>query len=412
MKLFIVAVPFFNSEVAVVAYELRYQCCEKLFGMSQSYDAIDVMLNSPGLDLLDMVGLEPFTGGRPIFIPVNKYNLLTDFHLSMTIDHDKVTCIISNEIPIEDIYIEKCRDIKARGYKIALKDVIYSEKTDPLFQLADYYMVDASIKENIVGVISVRSKFPDLQFVFFKITSKDVFDNIKFIPSSLFEGRFYSQPITKGVTKMSPLKLSAIELLQLAEDTDFDITEASKVIGRDPALSLSLLKFINSPAVGVRSKISSINHAVAMLGQIETVKWIKVAVSLYMAEDKPSEITKLSLTRAKFAENLAGLFELGIHSPSLFLMGIFSILDVVLEMPMAEAITHIAVDENIRAALVHRKGKFADILDFIYAYEQSDWEKCSYAMVMKDINVEEINEAYLDSLFWYRNLLSEMDRID
>ena len=408
MKLFIVAVPFFNADIAVVAYELRYQSCEKLFGMSQSFGSIDDMLNSPGLDLLDMVGLEPFTGGKPIFIPVNKFLLLTNFYENIVIEPNLITCIVSDDIPIEEVYIERYWNLKERGFNLALKDVKLSEETLPLFQLADYYMVDASTKETLVDAMPIRSKLPDIQFVFIRIASKEAFDSIKFVPASLFEGRFYSQPITKGVTQLSPLKVSAIELLRLSEEVDFDIIEVSKVIAQDPSLSISLLKFINSPAVGVPSKISSINHAVALLGQLETVKWIKVAVSMYMAEDKPNEITKLSLTRARFAENLAAPFGMEQFSSALFLMGIFSILDVVLEMPMDKAMDTIGVDENIREALVNRKGRFGDIINFIYSYEQSDWEKCSYTMVLKEIDVEDINKAYLESLFWYRSILNDL----
>ena len=409
MKLFIVAVPYFNSDTAVVAYELRYQCCEKLYGLAQSFESIDTMINSPGIELLNLVGLEPFTGGKPIFIPINKYLLLANFQRNLTISPENLVCVITDEVPIDEVNMEKCMILKEQGFKIAVKNIRYTPESTPLFELADYFIVDTASTGGVVDVMQIRIKNPHLQVAFINIASKDVYNSIKQIPSSLFEGRFYSQPVTKGVTKISPLKLSSIELLKLANSEDFEVSEASKIITRDPALSISLLKFINSPAIGVRSRVSSISHAVAMLGQIETVKWIKVAVSMYMAEDKPSEITKLSLIRAKFAENLAGLFSLGVHASSLFLMGIFSVLDIVLNMPMERAIEFIAVDENIKDALVYNKGKFADVINFIFAYEQANWEKCSYMMILHEIDVEAINKTYLEALSWYRNLLDDME---
>jgi EAL and modified HD-GYP domain-containing signal transduction protein len=409
MKLFIVAVPFFDAEQSVVAYELRYQSCEKLFGLNQSFEQIDDMLSSTGLDLLDMVGLEAFTGGKPIFIPVNRFILLTNFQKSLSIPPDKLVCIITEEVPIESTYLNKCKKLKNAGYRIAIKGLKYNATTMPLFQIADYYIVDTSSKESLVEVMPTRTSNPNIQIVFIKISSKDSFDSIKAVPSSLFEGKFYNQPVTKGVKKLSPLKVSSLELLNLAEQDDFDITAASKIIERDPSLSISLLRFINSPAVGVVEKINSIAHAVTMLGQLETVKWIKVAVSMYMAEDKPNEITKLSLTRARFAENLAGPFNLIHSASSLFLTGLFSLVDIVLDMTMDKALDSIAVNQDIRDALVLHKGKYIDVLNFIYAYEQSDWEKCSYILVLKDIKVDDINKSYMESLFWYRGILSSIE---
>ncbi|MCL2147459.1 MAG: HDOD domain-containing protein [Synergistaceae bacterium] len=405
MKLFIVAVPLFNADIAVVAYELRYQSCEKLFGVGQSFESLDILLSSPGIELLDKVGLEPFTGGKPILIPVNKFLLLTNFHETISIEPKDLVCLLTDDIPIEDMYLERCRTLRDHGFRLALKNIKLTPETAPLFELASYYMIDTTNKDDLLHVMQIRKAHRGIQIVFVKIASKEVFESIKTTPASLFEGKFYSQPVTKGEHKLSTLKTSALELLQLVEDRDFDINAASSIIERDPSLSVSLLRFINSPAIGVVSKIRSISHAVSMLGQVETAKWIRVAVSMYMAEDKPNEVTKLSLTRARFAENLAALFGLARQAPTLFLMGIFSILDVVLDMPMEKAIASIPIDVDVKEALVSRTGKYADVINFMYGYEQADWEKCAYMMVLKDVDINEVNEAYLESLYWYRNIL-------
>jgi EAL and modified HD-GYP domain-containing signal transduction protein len=319
---------------------------------------------------------------------------------------------LSDDIPLEDMYLEKCRNLSDSGFRLALKNIRLSSESAPLFKLASYYMIDTTVKENLLDIMPIRKANQGIQIIFVKIASKEVFESIKSTPLSLFEGKFYSQPITKGVRKLSTLKASALELLQIVEDNDFDITAVSNIIERDPSLSISLLRFINSPAIGVVSRIRSISHAVSMLGQVETAKWIRVAVSMYMAEDKPNEVTKLSLTRARFAENLAPLFGQARHSSTLFLMGIFSILDVVLDMPMEKAIASIPLDNEVKEALVHRTGKYSDVINFMYNYEQSDWEKCAYMMVLKDVDISEVNDAYLESLYWYRNILIGIQQTD
>ena len=217
-----------------------------------------------------------------------------------------------------------------------------------------------------------------------------------------YEGEFFRMPVTKGQADVSPLKVNYIELLNLVNDDDFELSKAADVIGRDTALVISLLKMVNRMAVN--SEITSIRHAAAMLGQKELKKWINTAVTNELCADKPNEITRVSLLRAKFAENLAPIFEMAISSSELFLMGLFSVLDLILDKPMAEALDMVKVSKDIRKALVDKEGKFAPVLDFVTRYEAADWQEISRQMVLKDIDMNRVYEAYTDSLKWYRNL--------
>ena len=159
--------------------------------------------------------------------------------------------------------------------------------------------------------------------------------------------------------------------------------------------------------VTVNSEITSIRHASAMLGQRELKKWINTAVANKLYADKPNEITRLSLLRAKFAENLAPAFSLAAQAPELFLMGLFSVLDLILSKPMEEALKMVQVSKEIREALVDNKGKFAPIMSFITQYECANWQEISRLMILQEIDMEQVNEAYLSSLTWYRDLFTE-----
>ena len=118
---------------------------------------------------------------------------------------------------------------------------------------------------------------------------------------------------------------------------------------------------------------------------------------------------RLSLLRAKFAENLAGAFELGIQAPELFLMGLFSVVDLILGKPMNEALDLLTVSKNIRAALVEGNGPFAPVLDFIKLYEAGDWQEISRLMLLGNIRMEPVQEAYTGSLEWYRDLFASIE---
>lgn len=408
LKLFIAAVPLFTSDMSVEAYRLHYQDSNKLFGLADDYTSLDGAMHSPGLDMLNKVGIEPFTGGKPIFIPINKYQLLSDFITDCKISPKLINFVLPKELPKEEVYLKRCRALKDAGYSFAISGMGYSDSTSKLFKMSDYVIMDTTTKDYLDKLKEIKTQQQFIRVIFTKVADLSVFGHMKMIENSLYEGRFYNQPLTKGVKDISPLKTNALRLLRMVGDEDYDLGEVSKIIQQDISLSIALLKFINSPAIRIANKISSIQNAVALLGQKETRKWIMAFVSMQMGTDKPNEITKLSLTRAKFAENLATSFEMGIHAPSLFLMGLFSLLDVILDLPMKDAIEEILVSDAIKAALVDSKGEFADVLKLIYAYERADWKTVSYIMILRGIKPNKLNRAFFDSLVWYKELLDSL----
>ena len=123
-----------------------------------------------------------------------------------------------------------------------------------------------------------------------------------------------------------------------------------------------------------------------------------------LCADRPNEISRLSLLRAKFAEWLAPSFGLAMKSSELFLMGLFSVLDIILNMTMEEALKKVNVSKEISDALVYHKGEFAMLYDFIVAYENADWQEVCRQLIVKEINVNTVYEAYKETLCWYKDM--------
>ncbi len=405
MKSFIVAVPIFDAAMGVAAYRMNTQNGEKLFGAANDYTAMGDAMNSIGLETVSQVGIEPFTGGKPIFIECNEFHILTGLPQKCNVQPDLLVCVLPEKAQLDNAVLLKCLELKELGYQIALDNIRYNHGTSAFYELADYILIDAQFPTLNNLIINARLNDRRKKIVLTGIPNQLGFEKVRSTPFALFAGNFYSDPITKGSNKISPLKLNALRLLKIVGEEDFDLYEASDVISRDPAITISLLRFINSPAVGLSRKIDSIKNAVAILGQRETKKWVIVTISAQLAEDKPSEVTKLSLVRAKFAENLATAFSLGVLAPSLFMLGLFSLLDVILEKPMPEAIKEVSVNDKIRTALVDHKGDLYEVMQLIYAYERADWEGVATMMIRKEIDVEQINTAFLNALVWYKELL-------
>ena len=159
--------------------------------------------------------------------------------------------------------------------------------------------------------------------------------------------------------------------------------------------------------MAINSEITSIRHATAMLGQRELKKWTTTAVTKQLCLDKPNEVTRLSLLRAKFAENLAPIFSMAMKSQELFLMGLFSVLDIMLDKPMEEALDMVIVSKDIRKSLVNHDGPLSLPYYFILQYENANWQEVSRIMLIREIEMNEVYKAYCDALKWYRRIFSE-----
>lgn len=409
MKTFIVAVPLFNADMTVTAYRLSDRNGEKLFGTMDDFREFSDSLQTPGLELVEKLGIEPFAGNAPLFVDVNQFQLLMGIPANMNLAVDKLVCVIPGRTKTDDeAVLDRCAQLKHRGYKLALDRVPLTVRRNPFMEIADYIFIDYKSSGFESDMQLLKSSFSKATIVFTGIPDMKTFDKFLSVKSALFSGAFYSDPITKDVSDLSPLKVNALRLLKQVSDEEFDLLEIAATIEQDPSLSISLLKFINSSVTGIKRKIESIRSAVAILGQREVKRWATVAISVQLADDSPGEIAKLSLIRAKFAENLATSYELGVFAPSLFMAGLFSLLNVILKKPMDQAINEVAVNERVHMALVDRKGELYEVLDLIYAYEKADWDGVSINLIRNNVDVDAVTDAFISTLVWYKELLDSM----
>ena len=405
MKLFVGSVPFFDADMSVHAYRMMTQDGSKLLGSAEDHRELGGELLAPALEFVQEIGTEPFAGDNDFFVEVSKYQLLIGMPLNMQIPSEKLVCIIDKETLTDNAAYAKLGILQRRGYRLAIDGFPRAISMETATKVFDYVLLSCKDENFNVELKEIRPYIFKTRLVITDVPDMESFDKYSGARGVLLSGNFYSQPITKGSVDISPIKINALNLLGQINDDSFDLGETATIIERDPALSISLLRFINAMNPGRSRKIDSIRNAVAILGQKEVKKWASIAISVGMGEDRPSEITRLSLIRAKFAENLAPAFEMGIKSGSLFISGLFSLLDVILQMPLTKAIDEVAASSEIRDALVDGKGQLSDVLSLIFAYEHADWHNTSLIMVRNGIDIEDLSAAFLDSLHWYRQLL-------
>jgi len=409
MRIFISAIPFFDSEMAVHAYRMMTHDGDKLMGAAEDFRSLGGELLAPSLELVRKIGTEPFAGDNDFFVNISKYQLLIGMPLNLKIPPDHLVCVIETDTLSDNAAYAKLGILKRKGYRLAIEGIPRAISMDTAVKVFDYVLLSFTDKDFQDEFKEIRQYIFKTKLVITDVPDMETFNKYSGARGVLLSGNFYSQPITKGVTEISPLKINALNLLGQINDEGFDLGVTADTIERDPALSISLLRFINAMNPDRSRKIDSIRNAVAILGQREVRKWATIAISVGIGDDRPSEITRLSLIRARFAENLASAFEMGIKSGALFIAGLFSLLDVILQMPLSDAIDEVAADAEIRDALVNKHGQIYEVLSLIYAYERADWHTASIIMVRNSIDITDLNQAFLDSLYWYRQLLDAID---
>lgn len=403
-------IPLFDETLAVSGYSLFAQkknnlLIPSLLGTGEN-DGAGVVA---GLEIINTIGADAISRGKTIFVPLNNMSVFSDIEEQCKIPHKSVALLLDNSIKPEMMFINRIKELKAAGFTLAIRklNIPDFEPYREVLSLMDFIILDHKKIANIDAAKMYFGKvYPNIRLVAGNLDSMDAYEDLVDNGGyTLFEGEFYRLPITKGETEVSPLKANYIELLNVVNKPDFDLTTAADVIGRDTALVIDLLKMVNK--IAINSEITSIRHAAAMLGQRELKKWINTAVANQLCADRPNEITRLSLIRAKFCENLAKVFEMADKDNELFLTGLFSVIDLILNQKMEDALKLVYLPKDISEALTLGEGRLALVLDFVKAYEQANWSEASRVLLIEGIDTDAIYSAYIDALNWYSKMFSK-----
>lgn len=400
-------VPLFDSELTVKAYSVFAQKENQFLNpFNHTTGLYDGATYVEGIEAVNTMGFETLADDRPVFVQVTNVSIFSDIEGNCPKERDRVAILIDRTIPPVPMYVERLRELKKAGFQLAIRKLPVSEFQvySPVLALMDYVFLNNKKIAIDKAKVYFSRLFPDIKLVAGNIDSMEEFEKLKAAGGyDFYEGPFYRIPASRGEHEITPVKATYIQLIKVVNNPDFELNDAADIISRDTALSLQLLQMVNR--VVKMSEIKTIKHAAAMLGQKELKKWINAAAITQLYADNPGELTRLSLIRAKFAEGLAPLFGLESDAEELFLMGLFSIIDVVLEKPMEEAVDMIQLSTEIKDALVSKKGRLADVYEFMLSYEAADWTESSRIMIIDSIDVDKVYKAYLSSLDWYRQTI-------
>jgi EAL and modified HD-GYP domain-containing signal transduction protein len=385
-----------NRDKELYAYELLFRDGEdNCFPDISPDEATSKILTDNHLDL----GLEDISAGKPVFINFHQDTLLHRFPTSL--DPKKVVIEVVETVKLTPELVQACKTIKDLGYTLALDDHDFDPKWDVLLPYTDIIKVDI-VECDAQTIIENIGKYAGskIKLVAEKIETMEEFEKYRDMGFDYFQGYFFARPEVIKQKKLPTSKLSLIELIGASSAVEFDLGKVNTIIERDVSLSYKLLRFINNPVINKSNEISNLRHALNYMGQVELKKFIALLALANLGETKPIELIHLSLVRAKFCELVGQAKSVSNNPPTGFLIGLFSLLDALLDQPMEGIVEKLPLGENIKAALCGHENELKPFLTLIRAFEQGHWDGVAKISKQLSLDLKMIQAFYNESLKW------------
>jgi c-di-GMP-related signal transduction protein len=396
MKRFVARQPVFNTKMKIYGYELLFRSgLEPYFKCSDP----DHATSSVVVDTFLLFGMNKLTGGRRAFVNFTRNLLINDY--ARVLPSDKVVIEILETVTPDEQVVAACRDLRARGYMLALDDFSLNVRHKPLLGLVDIVKIDfrnttVPNRQDLMRTYGHRK----LTFLAEKVETRSQYDHGRQLGCTLFQGFFFGKPETISSREIPAHQHNYYHLLQAIHQPQPNLAELEDIIKHESAFSYKLLRYLNSAAFSFRMEIRSIRHALALLGLNEVRKWVSVVAITGAAKGKPSELVITSMVRARFAELLAPEAGYKKRAPEFFLMGLLSMMDAILDRPLSDILAEVPVTADIKSALLTNSGPLHSIYEFIKSYEMGDWNEIMPRASALRLSESKVTEAYLEAADW------------
>ena len=197
--------------------------------------------------------------------------------------------------------------------------------------------------------------------------------------------------------KIPANKIVYLRLLEAVTSGDAAQEKVEELIKREPSLVYKLLRYLNSPLMGLRTEVHSVHDAITLLGEQEFRRWVTIVAVAAMANGKPPELIRTALTRAYFCEEISGPLGLRTDSADLFLMGLLSVADALLDLPIERVLERLPVSQEVRLALSRKNGRFSEVYETVLSYERGDWSKISTTLDARFDAEEHVPACYIEA---------------
>jgi len=392
--------PVLDRNKNVMAFELIYR------DKKHKEDSFENMKFTAGQINEDMRFAEEsnLLDGKKIFLNFDRKFLKSE--ISDLIFKEQLGIEVSNSIKLDSTVFDSLNKLKKEGSLIILNLTDFQNINEQFFSQADLVKIDfkrLKIDDHKNLINKLKMSYQNLNFFADNIDDHKEFQAAKKIGYEYFQGDFFTKPDIIPEREVPGYKLNYLKLLKELNKEDLDFDNLENIIKNDMSMTVSLLSMINSAYYGY--KVSSIKQASALLGIKGLKKWSLIYLVEGLQNDKPDILFVNALTRAKFAEALAEDFGIKKKSGDLFTMGIFSMMDAFMDRPLSEVLKKVPLTDQVKNALLQKKGLFGEILMLVKAFEKANWSKISNITKSYNLKEEKLYNKYLKSVdFAYQTM--------
>lgn len=384
----------------------------ELFDRSTATDAHTAASDAVMLfNALSYAGTEALVGRKLVFINCTHESLVGG-HLEL-IHPDKVVLEVStfgenaSALDIEAA-VPIFEDLRKRGFRLAFDQNLLRRAYVSWLPMASFIKLDMLTfpLENAQALVKFARTHTMAQIVAEKVETHAQFEHMHALGVKLFQGFWFSKPDLIPTRTVRPSQATILQLLNLVRSQS-STSDIEDLLKKDPTLSFNLLRFINSSGFGLSCEITSFRHAVMILGLKKLFRWAALLLTTSRAGGSAPAVGQIAVVRGRLMELLATEMMSTEDTDNAFVVGVFSLLDTILGMPMEQALNSIALPQPIVDALLHRTGVYAPFLELVLACENGDEEAFARNSDALHLSNHQVNWAHLQALAWADNL-SEM----
>ena len=395
--------PILDSASQIVGYQLKirdHSLLADTAGAEAQRQMQDEMLMISVIDLdfqqalgnkLTFISIAPSMLNHPVLDQLPKHKVVVGICLPPTVD---------------EALLARCRELVAQGIPLALDDFAYRPEYEPFLKICAYVKLDAARYDALAlgqRVAEIQGKGASA-LVACNVETQDAFDAYRQLSFSLFQGYYFTQLQPAAPHRLDSDRLRVVELLNLVMNRA-ELAELEEKVKLDPGLSYKLLNFINSPANGLQQKIRSIGHVLTLLGYDQLYRWLTLLLFTSGHIDGRSRtLLKSALVRARFAETLGKDRFKPAEQGGLFIVGIFSLLDALLNVPMEQALARLNLPQAVVDALERQSGVYAPYLQLALACENFDQDTIARCAAACGLDADTVNVAHVNALIWGEGL--------
>lgn len=397
VDVYIARQPIYDRTNNLYAYELLYRDALKN-SYSESMDGSQATCFVLS-DAITVFGMQQLTNGKSTFVNFTKDILMSDF--AMIAKPNDIVIEILETVVVDETIINRVKELKDNGYKIAIDDYTGDRIFDQLLPYADIVKVDfmlCGLKK--AGKIAKKLSKLKLQLLAEKVETFEEFEKAKTMGYSLFQGYYFARPHIMTKKTVDIADSSFIRIIRELEGDVSDYSNIAKIIETDATLTYQLLSRVNTLRyTQSTSRVMTIRRAIVQLGLEEFRRWIILMMARQFVKNESEEVIRVAFIRALFAEKLAfSSPTLRTRSKEAFIMGMLSLIDVIIGQDMETLLPNIPLSDEVRDAILGKENSLKEVLDFVCLYESGKWAEVQKEESESLFTVPNLGACYLECI--------------